>query len=68
MVACIVAPIGMPLPVYLHIGSLRVHPHWVFETLAYAVAFRVYLWMRRAEGDVLDLANRWWDYRGSGDR
>ncbi len=47
-------------PVYLHLGSWRVHPHWVFETLGYAVAFRVYLWIRRQFGDALPDANRWW--------
>ena len=50
----------MSFPVYIHIGSLRLHPHWVFETLAYAVAFRMYLWMRHTKGDVLDAADRWW--------
>jgi phosphatidylglycerol:prolipoprotein diacylglycerol transferase len=50
----------MNFPLYLQIGSLRLHPHWVFETLAYTVAFRVYLWMRRKRGDVVDAADRWW--------
>src|SRR6266566_2360353 len=50
----------MNFPVYLHIGSLRLHPHWAFETLAYAVAFRGYLWMRRKREDVIDPADRWW--------
>ena len=50
----------MNFPVYLHIGSLRLHPHWAFETLAYAVAFRGYLWMRRKKEDVIDPADRWW--------
>jgi phosphatidylglycerol---prolipoprotein diacylglyceryl transferase len=47
-------------PVYLRFGSVRVHPHLVFETLAYAVAFRVYLWLRRRNGDAIPDANRWW--------
>jgi hypothetical protein len=50
----------MSFPVYLPAGSLRVHPHWVFETLAYAVGFCVYRWLRRRNGDVLDDASRWW--------
>jgi len=50
----------MDFPVYLHIGSLRVHPHWVLETLAYAVAFRVYLRLRREQGDAVDDSSRWW--------
>jgi len=50
----------MSFPVYLHIGSLRLHPHWVLETLAYAVAFRVYLWLRRRKGDAVGDSSRWW--------
>ncbi|MGH9774795.1 MAG: prolipoprotein diacylglyceryl transferase [Candidatus Acidiferrales bacterium] len=50
----------MSFPVYLRVGSLRIHPHWVFETLAYLIAFRVYLWFRRRRGDALDGAHRWW--------
>jgi phosphatidylglycerol---prolipoprotein diacylglyceryl transferase len=47
-------------PVYLHFGPFRVHPHAVFETLAYLAAFRVYVWLRRRNGDALVDANRWW--------
>jgi len=47
-------------PVYLHFGSLRVHSHWFFETLAYIVAFRVYLFLRRKSGDALADVDRWW--------
>src|ERR1700687_941784 len=50
----------MQFPVYLRIGSLQIHPHWVFEALAYAVAFRLYLTLRRREGDPLDDDTRWW--------
>jgi phosphatidylglycerol---prolipoprotein diacylglyceryl transferase len=42
------------------LGPWKVHPHVVFETLAYAVAFRIYLWIRRRYGDVLPNAYRWW--------
>jgi phosphatidylglycerol:prolipoprotein diacylglycerol transferase len=47
-------------PVYLQFGSLRVHPHLFFESLAYIAAFRVYVWVRRRNGDALPDANRWW--------
>lgn len=33
----------MNFPVYLWLGSVRVHPHFLFESLAYAIAFRVLL-------------------------
>jgi phosphatidylglycerol---prolipoprotein diacylglyceryl transferase len=47
-------------PVYLRVGPWRAHPHLVFEIAAYAVAFRVYLRMRRRCGDALEDTNRWW--------
>jgi phosphatidylglycerol---prolipoprotein diacylglyceryl transferase len=54
------AHLFMNSPVYLHLGPLSVHPHIVFELLAYAIGFRVYLWLRRCTGDPLDDPNRWW--------
>jgi prolipoprotein diacylglyceryltransferase len=50
----------MHFPVYLRVGSVRVHPHWVFETLAYTVAMRLYLSLRRRWGDPLSEDARWW--------
>jgi phosphatidylglycerol---prolipoprotein diacylglyceryl transferase len=50
----------MTFPLYLQLGSLRIHPHWVFETLAYAIGFRAYLWLRRKSGDSLNDIDRWW--------
>ena len=50
----------MTFPFYIHFGALRLHPHVVFETLAYVVAFRVYLLLRKRGGDALDDGNRWW--------
>jgi phosphatidylglycerol:prolipoprotein diacylglycerol transferase len=47
-------------PVYLHLGPLRIHPHWFFETLGYVVAFRVYLELRRRLGDAIADGDRWW--------
>ncbi len=38
--------VEMTFPVYLHLGSLTIHPHWLFEALAYFVGFRLYLLMR----------------------
>src|SRR5712691_1297096 len=53
-------PYSMTFPVYLHLGPLRIHPHWFFEALAYAVSFRVYLQLRRHKGDAIPDADRWW--------
>jgi prolipoprotein diacylglyceryltransferase len=50
----------MTFPIYLHLGSFRIHPHWVFETLGYGVGFRVYLWIRARAGDTITDLDRWW--------
>jgi phosphatidylglycerol:prolipoprotein diacylglycerol transferase len=50
----------MQFPVYLRIGWLQIHPHWVFEAMAYAIAFRLYLTLRRRLGDALSDDARWW--------
>jgi phosphatidylglycerol:prolipoprotein diacylglycerol transferase len=47
-------------PVYLHLGSWSIHPHWVFETLGYALAFLMYVMLRRRSGDALADVDRWW--------
>lgn len=33
----------MNFPIYLWLGSWRIHPHLLFESLAYAIAFRLLL-------------------------
>jgi prolipoprotein diacylglyceryltransferase len=50
----------MAFPVYISVGALKLHPHLVFETAAYAIAFRVYMLLRKRTGDALDDENRWW--------
>jgi phosphatidylglycerol:prolipoprotein diacylglycerol transferase len=50
----------MEFPVYLCIGPISLHPHWVFEALAYFVGFRVYLWLKKRDGDVVTDEARWW--------
>jgi hypothetical protein len=46
---------GISFPVYLKICGLRLHPHWVMETIAYAVAFRFYVALRKRFGDSIQL-------------
>ena len=50
----------MSFPAYLHLGSLVVHPHWIFESLAYTAGFYLYRRLRRQNGDVIDSRARWW--------
>jgi phosphatidylglycerol:prolipoprotein diacylglycerol transferase len=50
----------MSFPVYLRVGSYALHPHQVFEVLAWAVGFLVYFRTRRRAGDVLSHEDRLW--------
>ncbi|MEW6126904.1 MAG: prolipoprotein diacylglyceryl transferase family protein [Acidobacteriota bacterium] len=50
----------MTFPVYFKIASLQIHPHWIFESLAYFIGFRIYLRLRKNTGDHLDSSNRLW--------
>ena len=50
----------MTFPVLLRLGSLTVHPHWLFETLAYTLAGYIYTRDRRRKGDVVSRQVRWW--------
>jgi phosphatidylglycerol:prolipoprotein diacylglycerol transferase len=49
----------MTFPVWIAIGSWRLHPHTVFEVLAYAMAFVAYLLIRRRRGDRINDTDRW---------
>jgi phosphatidylglycerol---prolipoprotein diacylglyceryl transferase len=43
-------------PVYIAIGTLKIHPHLLFESLAYAIAFR--LMIRNAKTDTIAFSQR----------
>lgn len=46
----------MNFPVYIHIGSLKLHPHIVFEAIAYTVALRLSL--RNFRSDIIPATQR----------
>jgi len=50
---------AISFPIYIPLGPWQLHPHVVFETLAYFVGFRLYLWLRRRRGDVIADSTRW---------
>jgi prolipoprotein diacylglyceryltransferase len=50
----------MEFPVYVHVGPVAVHPHWLFESLAYLVGSRVYVWLRGRLGDTISSDARGW--------
>ncbi|MGH9557330.1 MAG: prolipoprotein diacylglyceryl transferase [Terriglobales bacterium] len=49
----------MEFPFYLRLGPWSLHPHWVLEFLAYTVGFRIYLRLRRKQGDPVSAPVRW---------
>jgi phosphatidylglycerol---prolipoprotein diacylglyceryl transferase len=46
----------MTFPVYIHLGSLTLHPHMLFESLAYFIGFRVFLYTRNKNKIPLEKA------------
>lgn len=48
----------MEFPVLFRLGPLAVHPHWVFEILAYAVGCGIYLLLRRRVKDPVASPDR----------
>lgn len=44
----------MTFPIWIDLGFIRLHPHVVFETLAYFIGFRVYLYTRQKDSLPLD--------------
>lgn len=50
----------MQFPVYLRLGTLTLHPHVVFETLAWTVGAVVFLLGRSRARDVLSREHRLW--------
>jgi phosphatidylglycerol:prolipoprotein diacylglycerol transferase len=51
---------GLQFPVYLWVGPLPIHPHWVFETLAFIVGGRLYAHLKARSGDPIDSVDRLW--------
>ena len=49
----------MTFPVYLTLGPVSLHPHWVFDVLAYAVGIGLLTRRRRQVDDVVDSRTRW---------
>lgn len=50
---------GAFFPHYFSLFGRRIHPHPLFETLAYFIAFRVYLYLRHRFGDSITTPLRW---------
>ena len=50
---------GVTFPVLVPVGPWRLHPHTLFDVLAYAIGFRLFLLQRRRFGDTIDAHARW---------
>ncbi len=50
----------MQFPVYLWLGPLPIHPHLLFDLLAYLVGARLYGLLKARGADPLATVDRWW--------
>ena len=50
----------LSLPFYIEIGAVRVHPHLVFEVLAFFIGFRYFLRLRKQQADPILAPDRVW--------
>ena len=50
---------ALTFPVYFHVGSVALHPPWVFEMLAYGVGLYLCSRARKRGADTLDSRARW---------
>lgn len=55
----------MNFPINLHIGSLVIDSHLIFEILAYSIGFKYYTYLRKKEVDLIDESNRLWIFIGA---
>ena len=50
----------MDLPFYIEIGAFRLHPHLIFEVLAFFIGFRYFLYLRKGRTDPIKAPDRVW--------
>lgn len=50
----------MHYPVQLSLGSFKLSLHLIFETAAFFIGFRYFLWLRKKSGDAINEQNRIW--------
>lgn len=50
----------MHYPVELTLGSFKLSLHLIFETAAFFIGFRYFLWLRKRSGDSINEHNRIW--------
>jgi phosphatidylglycerol---prolipoprotein diacylglyceryl transferase len=50
----------MHFPIEFAIGSYKISAHLIFETLAFVIGFRYFLYLRKQKEDSIDESNRVW--------
>lgn len=55
----------MHFPLHITIGTTTILLHSIFETLAFFIGFRYFLWLRKKEGDVIASPHRVWIFIGA---
>jgi len=50
----------MTFPIDFYIGSLKIDSHFLFETLAFMVGFRYFLYLRKRQTDLINTEDRIW--------
>lgn len=55
----------LTFPVYLTLFGLKLHPHFVLESIAYTVGFQLYRYLRQRWGDQVGSINRGWSLVGA---
>jgi phosphatidylglycerol---prolipoprotein diacylglyceryl transferase len=48
----------LTFPINIHIGSLEISSHLVFELLAYTIGFNYFLWLRKRTADAISTEHR----------
>jgi phosphatidylglycerol---prolipoprotein diacylglyceryl transferase len=51
--------VAVQFPVWIPLGGFAVHPHILFESLAYFIGFWVYRHLRQRNGDPIEATHRW---------
>ncbi len=55
----------MEIPITFEFSGTEFNVHFIFETLAFLIGFRFYVWLRRSQKDSINSENRLWIILGA---
>lgn len=55
----------MHYPLEFHFGAAKIPAHLLFEMLSYTLGYRLYVWQRARNQDLISDENRWWIFIGA---